>query len=982
MPGGGACIMKHDYMDMLDWFLHKLDAIKDEPAILVCDPLQLLPERDNSIHNFASEHGYTVIVAATNLAFRELYERAAADSDTRKLLVIDRTPQSRRLARSKGKAPPLFYPDLLARVPSAARIELDLRQYLKEITGDPDWPREVNEPHYARIVTKHLPGVIEAHKSLRVVQRERFSPQDFHAIVAYAALDVADVAFQRWDSASYWRVGLHGYQTLQELETLAPAVTGPIKRDLAKAPPPFCWFGKYETELIIRAFYLSVILAQHTSNWKLLLINVDQALKGLTTIETVMLEQAARKLVELDPEQAQEDLEEIEAHLSREGLQTLLVDEFAIEDAKNAAAVLEKEGYSTLFRTLALLLALKDLIFPAPDVQARKRIVNHLFSAHGTGFVESRPSLVWSNLKEAYRLAHAIQEAQAELSRSLRNLRVKPSDELNFLTFRDLWNAHGINRLEYHLSALKRLVYYQNLLPRETDTLPSEFNDALKSIKDRVNELEKEVFQQINELNALFQEMVAKQYPSWVTKDSDLLLSSQFIRRCLKPYWDPKTEKAVVLVFDGMRYDIWDELLRPMLLEKMEIIQEFPASAILPSETHVSRWSIAAGTEPDQFGLAPRRAESDCLKESLARELGYHVSVDTIAPDGTGTGETVRYRGGNLDYYIFEFCDKELHKIEMKEYADGRKEPSRPLALIYQQYLKNLIDTEVMAIIRHLTPGTKVFITADHGFGLVGQEWLGVDPSDLNDPNDCVYLNCLLSVPVSHANLHPKVHKNIISFTPEQLHYPKKETWIARTGITINKDYQAILFPKVGYSFSRQGARYKPAAYGHGGISIQELLIPMMVLQVKAKEEELLILHPINGPKEAVEGEEIEFSMRLTRVLGRGKVNELRVDVEASYGEDLDQGQGSLPPQVLYVAKQGEVIFRFRPDPQEATPEEHRQGLMKRELTIVIRYREGNRTMRKLQKSSFAVRLDSERVVRRVPNSLGNILGLTPKSMR
>src|SRR6266702_2032253 len=794
---------------------------------------------------------------------------------------------------------------MLSRMSLPSLYVIRCNSYLKEVTGDPDWPREVNEPHCARIVMKHLPGVIRAHENLRVVQRERFSIHDFHTIVAYAALDVADAAFQKLDDTYYWRVGLHGYQTLQELETLAPAVTGPIKRDLVKAPPPFCWFGKYETELIIRAFYLSVILAQHTSNWKLLLINVDQALKGLTTIETVMLEQAARKLVELDPEQAQEDLEEIEAHLSREGLQTLLVDELAIEDAKNAAAVIEKEGYSTLFRTLALLLALKDLIFPAPDVQAHKRIVNHLFSAHGAGFVESRPSLVWSNLKEAYRLAHAIQEAQAELSRSLRNLRVKPSDELNFLTFRDLWNAHGINRLEYHLSALKRLVYYQNLLPRELDTLPSEFIDALKSIQGRENELEKEVFQQINELNALFQEMVAKQYPSWVTKDSDLLLSSQFIRRCLKPYWDPKTEKAVVLVFDGMRYDIWDELLRPMLLEKMEIIQEFPASAILPSETHVSRWAIAAGTEPDQFGLTTRRAESDCLKEALGRELGYQVSVDTIAPDGTGTGETVRYRAGNLDYYIFEFCDKEMHKIEMREYTDGRKEPSRPLALIYQQYLKNLIDTEVMAIIRRLSPGTKVFITADHGFGLVGQEWLGVDPGDLNEPDDCAYLHCLLSVPVSSANLYPKTRKNIISFTPEQLHYPKKEMWTAKTGVIVNKQYQAVLFPKVGYSFSRQGVRYKPAAYGHGGISIQELLIPMVVLRVKAREEELLMLHPISGPKEAIEGEEIEFRMRLTRVAGRSKVNELRVDVEASYGDDIDQGHGQLPPQVLYITTQG-----------------------------------------------------------------------------
>ena len=34
---------------------------------------------------------------------------------------------------------------------------------------------------------------------------------------------------------------------------------------------------------------------------------------------------------------------------------------------------------------------------------------------------------------------------------------------------------------------------------------------------------------------------------------------------------------------------------------------------------------------------------------------------------------------------------------------------------------------------------------------------------------------------------------------------------------------------------------------------------------------------------------------------------------------------------------------------------------MKRELTIIIRYREGNRTIRKLQKDPFAVRLDSER---------------------
>ena len=54
--------------------------------------------------------------------------------------------------------------------------------------------------------------------------------------------------------------------------------------------------------------------------------------------------------------------------------------------------------------------------------------------------------------------------------------------------------------------------------------------------------------------------------------------------------------------------------------------------------------------------------------------------------------------------------------------------PSRPLAYIYQQQLKNIIDTEVMAIVRKLAPGTKVFVVADHGFGPVAREKLWFDP--------------------------------------------------------------------------------------------------------------------------------------------------------------------------------------------------------------------------------------------------------------
>jgi hypothetical protein len=53
---------------------------------------------------------------------------------------------------------------------------------------------------------------------------------------------------------------------------------------------------------------------------------------------------------------------------------------------------------------------------------------------------------------------------------------------------------------------------------------------------------------------------------------------------------------------------------------------------------------------------------------------------------------------------------------------------------------------------------------------------------------------------------------------------------------------------------------------------------------------------------------------------------------------------------------------------------------MERTLTISVAYREGRRTTRKAQTHAFTVQLNTERVARRVPANLGNILGLMPKN--
>lgn len=91
--------------------------------------------------------------------------------------------------------------------------------------------------------------------------------------------------------------------------------------------------------------------------------------------------------------------------------------------------------------------------------------------------------------------------------------------------------------------------------------------------------------------------------------------------------------------------------------------------------------------------------------------------------------------------------------------------PERPLSFIYKQHIQNIIDTEMMAIVRDLPPNAKVFITADHGFGKVGRESLWFDERDFNESEDCHYLNCRLRSPID-KHMPAKVRDNIIPFTP------------------------------------------------------------------------------------------------------------------------------------------------------------------------------------------------------------------------
>ena len=150
-------------------------------------------------------------------------------------------------------------------------------------------------------------------------------------------------------------------------------------------------------------------------------------------------------------------------------------------------------------------------------------------------------------------------------------------------------------------------------------------------------------------------------YVKWINQpDAPVIFTHQFITRVLKTHWDPQSgQKAVILIFDGLRVDAWEELVRPVLEEKYDVVDELKGSAILPSETHLSRKAISAGCLPTSFVST---SENALLENALKIHLGLTVKFKVEKQDeNVECGISARYVSDPIDVVIFNFTDKNLH---------------------------------------------------------------------------------------------------------------------------------------------------------------------------------------------------------------------------------------------------------------------------------------------------------------------------------
>jgi hypothetical protein len=680
----------------------------------------------------------------------------------------------------------------------------------------------------------------------------------------------------------------------------------------------------------------------------------------------------------MDREQAEAEIGTIEKNLSKHQLQVLLLDGLKLNDPAKVPLVVVRECYSNLVRSLCLLLGLEDLLASSPKIehaQLRKHLIAD--SQNTACLADLSNSPVWFDIKKAYLLGCEVTNLYASLVDFHKFISAKRVEDLQLDHFLSSWRDNRLCRIEYCLSSLERLVWSAELLPLREDLLPSLFINAVSGIRERLGKLSVKIQDLLADVNCRFQHFVRRNYSSWMKSESEVILTSGFFSKFMKSRWDCENEQAVIFVFDGMRLDIWAELVKPLVEERFETITDSAGMSLLPTETHVSRKAIFAGAFPDSFDS--RASEDTLLAQTMKRDFRISEPVEVTEPQGPRTGETVRYRCGKLDVFIFDLCDKELHKIQMKARSDGTWEPSRPLSFIYQQHIKNIIDTEVMAVIRRLAPGTKVFITADHGFGLIGRERIRIDIDWVNEPSDCNYQNVRLVESLDALRAPGKVRQSVIEFDMKELRLPLEETrYDKKSGHTLDKKFKSLIFPIAGNAFARPGYPFNPDAFSHGGISLQEMLVPMMAFSVREPEHGLLNIIDLVGQDEILEGEEASFKLDIT--CNQKVIDDVRIEIDGHWGVD---NKCKLVQQVIYAGRgKRNVEIKFKPDADTIAKEDRIKGIVIYTLFVSLSYRHDGKLVKRNREKQFQVRLNPERVIRRVPTHLGAILGLTPKSMR
>jgi len=333
------------------------------------------------------------------------------------------------------------------------------------------------------------------------------------------------------------------------------------------------------------------------------------------------------------------------------------------------------------------------------------------------------------------------------------------------------------------------------------------------------------------EANLNFCKFVRKNYDSWLNDPNSKkpLLSHQLVKRKVLPEIN-STRPTFLIVIDNLRYDQWKSI-EPELLEYFTVDKEETYYSILPTTTAYARNAIFSGMLPSEMAKqhpdlwvgedveeGKNNSEDEFLSRQLKRNnLNVKFSYHKIKrqEEGRELADSISNLFGNdLNAIVYNFVDMLSHaRTDMAMVRELAPDESA-----YRSLTKSwFTHSPLLEILRKIADRkARVIITTDHGTIRVKKPFKIIGDRNVN------------------TNLRYKQGKNLgyegdkimVAQRPERFFLPKTNV---STSFVFAIEDQFFAYPN---NYNHYVSMYKDT-FQHGGVSMEEMIIPLIFLSSK-----------------------------------------------------------------------------------------------------------------------------------------------------
>ena len=333
------------------------------------------------------------------------------------------------------------------------------------------------------------------------------------------------------------------------------------------------------------------------------------------------------------------------------------------------------------------------------------------------------------------------------------------------------------------------------------------------------------------EANAQFCKFVEKNYLDWIkNQDKGPILSHQLFKKKVFPLLSDQTPTFFILI-DNLRYDQW-KIINPIITEYFRLEEEDTYFSILPTATQYARNAIFSGLMPSdmekRFGdmwqndedeggknLFEEQFLGDQIKRSVKNDTKFSYHKILNYDQGRDLNDSLNNLMKNdLNAIVYNFVDMLSHaRTDMQMIRELANDDAayRSITLSWFEH------SPLLDLIKKLSQKrVKLVITTDHGTIRVKKA-----SKVIGDRN-------------TNANLRYKQGKN--------LNYNSKEVFLIKNPQDANLPKlhvsSSFIFAKEDSYFVYQNnynqfVNYYNESFQHGGISLEEMVIPIATYKNK-----------------------------------------------------------------------------------------------------------------------------------------------------